>query len=181
MYEDIEKELERFGLEGKHELEYSLILLPRAKLYIDYGGEKRFIPLGQRNLSKQDFEKIREKISMMEMVLITDGGGGITKTKEGPNNVVHLKYIIVKDRIYYVLDEYDKEDLTMIRDGYLDGQKRTLTIKGEKLTVYEIEKSCFVIVQGRGFGHKHKKIEGSELKVMALTSYEQAIKIIMGF
>lgn len=178
---DTERELERFGLKDEQELEYSTVFLPKGKWYVDYNGERKFTYLGQGDVGKQNLEKIKEKIGIVGMFLITDSEGGIKRVEKN-FRIDHLKYIVVKDMIYYVLDKYhDKETFAMIKNGYLNEKKRALMIGNEKLIVYEIEKGCSVVIQDQDFSHKHKKIEGSELKLLALTSFDQAIKIITGF
>lgn len=176
---NIETELERFELKNGQILEHSLVFLSRAKWYVDYNGERKFTHLGQGDVSKQNLETIKEKI-IVGMFFITGSGGGIKRIDKG-FKIDHLKYIITKDMIYYVLDEYhDKETFAMIKKGYLNEKKMALMIGNEKLIVYEIEKSCFVITQSSDFSHKRQKIEGSGLKLIALT-LEQAIKIILRF
>lgn len=178
---DIERELDRFGLKDGQRLEHSSVFLLKGKWYVDYNGERNFTYLGQGDVSKQNLETIKEKIGIVGMFLVTGSGGGIKRIDKG-FKIDHLKYIVTKDRIYYILDEYhDKETFAMIKKGYLNEKKRALMIGNERLVVYEIEKSCSIVIQDQDFSHKRQKIEGSELKVVALTSYEQAIKIITRF
>jgi len=156
-----ERELERFELKNGQELEHSAVFLSKAKWYVDYNGERKFTYLGWGDISKQNLEKIKEKIGIVGMFLITGSGGEITKTKEGIK-IDHLKYIVTKDVIYYVLDrEYNKEVFAMIEKGYFNREKNVIVIGNERLTVYRIEQNG--------------------LRSIALTSYEQALRVIMGF
>ncbi len=188
---DTERELERFGLKDGQKLERSETFLTGAKLYVDYNSKGRFAYLGQGDIGKQNLEKIKGTLKTIweetdknkrGMFLITDGGGGITRV-EKEISINHLKYIVIKDMIFYVFDIYH-DNQYYDKDGhlkeYLLGKRKTLLAKDKEMTVYEIEKSCFVIVQGHDFSHKRQEVEESSLKLIALT-FDQAKKIIMGF